>query len=208
MQVGMFGVCNDGTGMQTNYVFNEAQTIGPDGTTSHGPDTVFSLIHHYLDHHSMGEVQMYLHADNCPGQNKNLTCMHYLMWRVATGKHESIILEFMEKGHTKCRCDGGFGLCKKFFRRNDVDSMAQIGEVINRSARTNQVQFIVDPTTGVQLIKWYGWKEFFKPSLKKLEGISKSATFRFSKDDIGMFANVIQPILNKHILRIYMTVHF
>ena len=48
------------------------------------------------------------------------------MWLVANGYFDTIVMEYMEKGHTKCRCDGSFGLGKKSFRNRSVDSMQQI----------------------------------------------------------------------------------
>ena len=30
-----------------------------------------SLLHHYLEHFSLGEAKLVPHADNCSGQNKN-----------------------------------------------------------------------------------------------------------------------------------------
>ncbi len=71
----------------------------------------------------MGESEASFTCDNCPGQNKNWVTMCYFMWQCATDLHDRIDLEFMEKGHTKCRCDGCFGLAKKCNRRHDIDSM-------------------------------------------------------------------------------------
>ena len=44
-----------------NYLVGEHQTIGENGSGSHGPNTVISLLHHYLEHYSMHE-EMFLHA--------------------------------------------------------------------------------------------------------------------------------------------------
>ena len=58
----------------------------------------------------------------------------YLTWRVATGKHEEIGLNFMIAGHTKFAPDGCFGLIKKAYRRNAVSSLAELASVVeNRS---------------------------------------------------------------------------
>ena len=48
LRVQIFGICNDGISLPTNYLFNEAQTIGQNGTLSHGPNSVISMLHHYL----------------------------------------------------------------------------------------------------------------------------------------------------------------
>ena len=49
----------------------------------------------------MGEVDAYLHADDCTGQNKNNAMIHYLAWRVMCGLHKNITLSFLVVGHTK-----------------------------------------------------------------------------------------------------------
>ena len=62
---GIFGVCCEGVPRQVNYLLNEAIDVGK------GANTVISLLHHFLQHHGLGEVELCLHADNCTGQNKN-----------------------------------------------------------------------------------------------------------------------------------------
>ena len=62
---GIFGVCCEGVPGQVNYLLDEAIDVG------RGANTVISLLHHFLQHHGLGEVELCLHADNCTGQNKN-----------------------------------------------------------------------------------------------------------------------------------------
>ena len=79
---GIFGVCNDGENKQVTYLIDEEENPGK------GADCVISLVHHYLEHHGAGEKNVYLHADNCVGQNKNNATIQYLMWRVITGHNQ------------------------------------------------------------------------------------------------------------------------
>ncbi len=58
-----------------NYMFDESQTIGSNGTNSHGSNSVVSMLHHFLEIHSGHEPELHLHADNCVGQNKNRTVL-------------------------------------------------------------------------------------------------------------------------------------
>ena len=51
--------------------------------------------------HGLGEKEVFLHADNCCGQNKNNCMLQYLCWRVITGRHTQITLSFLLVGHTK-----------------------------------------------------------------------------------------------------------
>ena len=58
---------------------------------------------------------LYLHADNCVGQNKNNAMIQYLPWRVIKRQEESIELSFMLVGHTIFSPDCHFGTFKKAF---------------------------------------------------------------------------------------------
>jgi hypothetical protein len=64
---GIFGVCCEAIPMQVNYLIDESLDVGK------GANTVVSLLHHYLEHHSHGASRVHLNADNCCGQNKNNT---------------------------------------------------------------------------------------------------------------------------------------
>ena len=60
----IFGVVCEPTGKQGNYLLDEGETIGK------GAIATVSLLDHYLDNHGLQEDNLYLHADNCVGQNK------------------------------------------------------------------------------------------------------------------------------------------
>lgn len=104
-KVQIFGVCDENFPMQTNYSIDEQQTIGENGSRTHGPNAVLSMLHHYLHGNTYDEKACHFHADNSVGQNKNKTTLHYLLWRCAKGLHKTISLHFMIAGHTECLCD-------------------------------------------------------------------------------------------------------
>ena len=54
--------------MQYNYLIGENETLGPDGTKAHGPDTVISLVHHGIGNYGYAEKECLIHADNCAGK--------------------------------------------------------------------------------------------------------------------------------------------
>ena len=99
-RVQIFGVCNDAVPLQMNYLFSEKEAIGVNGSKSHGPNAVISMLHHYLAVHSGNKPLLHLCADNCVGQNKNKSVLAYLMWRALVGLSEEITLSFMRVGHT------------------------------------------------------------------------------------------------------------
>ena len=45
----------EGSGFKYNYLIDEDQTIGKDGETAHGPNTVISILNHHFKNHGMGE---------------------------------------------------------------------------------------------------------------------------------------------------------
>ena len=51
-----------------------------------GANTVVSQLHYLFETHGMGEQNVFLHADNCTGQNKNNCMIQYLLWRAMTGR--------------------------------------------------------------------------------------------------------------------------
>ena len=81
--------------------------FGPKGlidkavNTGKGANSIICMLHHYLEHHSLEESDLILHADNCSGQNKNRYMMQYLVWRVMVGLNGSISVSFLIVGHTK-----------------------------------------------------------------------------------------------------------
>ena len=140
LKVQLFGTCNDSTNTQVNYMYDESQSIGMNGTLAHGPNSVVSMLHHFFQHYSGHELECHLHADNCVGQNKNRTVVGYLAWRVITGLNRKITLSFMLVGHTRCFVDGNFGLLKRFYRRSDIDTVQQLQEMVNNSSQNNVAQ--------------------------------------------------------------------
>ena len=70
-KIQLFGVCYDGNLKQVYYLINEDQSIGRNGTKTHGPNSVISMLHHYFTEHGLQEKECHLHCDNCVGQNKN-----------------------------------------------------------------------------------------------------------------------------------------
>ena len=103
----MFGVCNDCTNVQVNYLINEEEYPGK------GADCVISLVHHYLENYGSGAYDVLLQGDNCVGQNRNNCTMQYPVWRTKTKRDLSVELSFMLTGHTKFYPDLFFLACSR-----------------------------------------------------------------------------------------------
>ena len=93
------------------------------GGCGKGANAVISQLEYFFCHHGLGEKDVFLHADNCVGQNKNNTMLQYLAWRVMTNRHTNVTLSFLVVGHIKFVPDWSFGLFKRLYRRSKVGSL-------------------------------------------------------------------------------------
>ena len=166
-------------GVQVNYLIDESEVIGK------GANATISLLHHFLEVHGLKEKRLLLHADNCIGQNKNNAVVNYLMWRVATGMHESVQLSFMLAGHTKFAPDRHFGLFKKAYRRTRVDTISCIQRVVQNSSTcgANKAQ-LIRSVDGEVLVRYYNWVEFLRQYYKVIPSISKYHIFTAKRDHV------------------------
>ena len=141
------------------------------------------MLHHFFEHHGLGEKTVHLHADNCGGQNKNAIMVQYLLWRVMTNQHTEVTLSFMIPGHTKFSPDWCFGLLKKY-RWTKVGGLSDLCGVVNDSAAVN----IAQPTgleDGSVVVHTYDWQEYFSRFFTKVKGIKKLHHIRFSSSSPG-----------------------
>ena len=176
-RIQIFGIAAEAVPSQYNYLFNEDQAIETDGSKSHGPNAVLSMLHHHLHHHSRAK-SICLHADNCCGQNKNKSVLAYLAWRVIVGLNNEIELSFMRVGHTRCFVDVGFGLLKHRYRKSDVDTVQQLADTTKESAAFNKaVQFTW---------QWREWDAFLAESFVPLKNVTRYQRFRFLSSELGI----------------------
>ena len=138
-KVQLFGICCDSTKIQHNYLVDESETIGKDGTKSHRPNAVISMLDHYFNNHCMKESQCHCHADNCVGQNINRFVLCYLAWRVITGKQLNCVVLY-GGGHTRCHVDVHFSLIKKLYHSLDCDTLEHLVDATQRSSKNNVPQ--------------------------------------------------------------------
>ena len=176
-RIQIFGVANEGTLEQLNYLYDEDETLGPDGSKAHGPNAVVSMLHHHLEKHTKKSISLGLHADNCCGQNKNKTVMAYFAWRVLTGLSQEIQLDFMRVGHTRCFVDAGFGLLKQKYRKADVDTVDQLAAVVDDSASMNKPERFC--------WEWRAWDTYFKSHFRVVKNITNFQRFLFSSEKPG-----------------------
>lgn len=164
----IFGIHNEFTNVQSNYLLDEEFEIGK------GPNAVISQIHDYFTKNAVKNLVLF--CDNCVAQNKNNAMMHYLAWRVDSGLNESISLNFLLTGHTKFSPDRSFGLMKLEYSRSNVDYYQDFEDVVNRSS-SNKFNNAVN---GSQ-VEWRTWDTHFEGIYKRLPGkLSQFCDFNFS----------------------------
>eukprot|EP01028_Stygiella_incarcerata_P001306 TRINITY_DN1214_c1_g1_i1.p1 TRINITY_DN1214_c1_g1~~TRINITY_DN1214_c1_g1_i1.p1 ORF type:complete len:606 (-),score=117.08 TRINITY_DN1214_c1_g1_i1:401-2218(-) len=132
-KIDLFGIAAEAEGRTDVYCIPEGNHPGKKGPK--GANDVIVMLDHYLAQESLkGIRRLYLHADNCAGQNKNRFVFAYLAYLVACGRFDSIIFAFMCVGHTKCAVDGTFGLVKRLFWNTErVETPDEFLDVVNAS---------------------------------------------------------------------------
>ena len=175
-KVQVFGVCCEPLCRQVFFLIDEAEQAGK------GAVVVVSLVHAFFHLHGLGERRVTLQVDNCVGQNKNTTMMWYLAWRVITGQHEAIQLNFMLPGHTKFRPDSYFGLFKKYYRRQDhVDDMDDLADCVRQCG-----QNVTCVPQLYQDWQYHDWNAFLGQWFGPLVGFGRYHTFEFDQGHPGV----------------------
>ena len=155
------------------------------GDCGKGANTVVSQLHYFFEMHGMGEQDVFLHAHNCTGQNMNNCMVQYLAWRALTQRHTNLTMSFLVVGHTKFAPDWCFRLFKRLYRRTKIGSLKTIADVVDRSAKCNSAQLVVEPDGSI-IVPVYNWTDLFATRFKKILGIKKLHHFRFPLAERGM----------------------
>ncbi len=179
----LFGVTCESISRSVLFFLDEQEYVGK------GANTVISFVDTFFNYHGLGEKRVWLHADNCVGQNKNNILMWYLAWRVMNGLHHDITISFMLTGHTKFSPDSTFGLYKLCYRKNNIDSLY---EAIDCCKKATNKSTIVPHVYGEHLglkepkIDFRNWSAFLKKHFKEIPNITKINSFYFSAKNPGI----------------------
>ena len=162
----VFGVHCEAIPRQINFLTDESSEVGK------GPNAVISRLDYFFRVHGLGETDVYLHADNCTGLNKNNAMINCLQWRILTGRHTNITYSFLVVGQTKFSPDWCFGLFKQLFKRSKVNCMADIAAAVDNSAVCNVFQLV--HTEDTEVVPTRDWATFLLTHFRKITSIKQS----------------------------------
>ena len=96
-------------------------------------------------------------------------------WLGSTRKYSLI---FMRVSHTRCFVDAGFGLLKQKYRRGDIDTVAQLAQVIKDSASINRAEEFC--------WLWRSWDSFMRNLFRPVKNITSFQRFSFLSSQPGV----------------------
>lgn len=175
----IFGIMCEAIPQQVNYLIDEASDVGK------GANTTISYVHHFFEHHGLGETSVHLHADNCSGQNKNNYFVWYLAWRTILQLHLSVRYSFLIAGHTKFAPDRCFGIIKKLYKQNYISSIYEFANMVESSSTGVNKAQLVGTHDGTVIVPVYDWCSYLEQYFKRLPNIKSYHHFRFTKDEPG-----------------------
>lgn len=207
----LFGVCCEGDGQQVNYLIDEADFLEKNA------NTVVSLLDHFFSNYGLGEMTVYLTADNCVGQNKNNCLIQYLMYRILSGLHSTIELSFLVAGHTKFSPDSHFGLIRQRYRRSQIYTYEQLAKVIEASTpneynHCHRVQGNNDSHNKVIYRDWTSWLSKYFTTVPKITNYhhfmmsnkkSGTVSLKINMDSAEETVNIIKTSFDFESTRVY-----
>ena len=171
----IFGVMCEAIPHQVNYLVDEASDVGK------GANTTISYVHHFFEHHGLGEISVHLHADNCSGQNKNNFFIWYLAWRTILQLHHYVKYSFLIAGHTKFGPDRCFGIIKKSYKVNYISSLYEFANMVDSSPSGINKAQLVGTHNGTVLVPVYDWASFLEQFFTRLPNIKSNSPGKWSK---------------------------
>jgi hypothetical protein len=176
-KIHLFGIQNEATKEQTNYIIDESELLDK------GINGTLSLVFDAIKKFDKGEKHLKITCDNSAGQNKNNVSLLFYLYLVIKGYYETIEQNFMIAGHTKFKVDGNFGMIKKLYRKSTINCVDDFVKVVEKSspAGLNKTQRY-ENGKGFQYFDFKVLEKYFK----KLPNIAKYHHFHFSADKLGV----------------------
>jgi len=172
--VHLFGICKTGQkNQQINFIIAENEF--PKGTGK-GANITLNMVYRAIKEFTKNEKNLQITCDNCSAQNKNNLSLFFWCWLCMMGLFENITINFMLPGHTKFICDSFFGKIKKTFRNQIVNTIDDIEQIINNSAKGN-IGLKYNDGIGWN---WYDFEKFFSQNFVNCSHLKNYYHFCFS----------------------------
>ena len=177
-----FGIVEEGSFSNTFFLFGEGSSMQPDGKGTHGPNSVLSMIYHYLtEFRPLREKKIIAQADNCVAQNKNKFVFWFYAYLIQRGLVEEVELHFLRVGHTKFSCDLFFGLFNKKYNRNDTAVPEDLQKIGNEVSKSKALLYGQEGSTW----HWFDWKTFLMLHFKEFPGWTKFQYYKLQSNNSG-----------------------
>ena len=119
---------------------------------------LISMLHHYLEYHSLRESDLAFHADNC----SKIDSILHEWW--CQGLTTASVCHLIV-GHTKFTPSWWYGLLKRAFRCTKVGCL-DIVQVVEESTEVNHAQ-LVGALDGTVIMSTYDWAGYHDPYFKQ-----------------------------------------
>ena len=121
------------------YVWNE--TVASRGSVEIG-SCLLKYLETYVFPLPKQPAKLKIFADNCGGQNKNVTLVMLLLRLVHAGHFQRIELCYLVSGHSYMACDRAFGVIERELRNNEIiTSIPVYMFLIANSRKTNKGRY-------------------------------------------------------------------
>lgn len=149
-----------------------------EGLAKKGPNEVCTcLLHCIMENLSSDVKQLYLFADNCPGQNKNHTVLRFLL--TMTHLIPEIHYCFPVRGHSFNACDRDFGVAKRKIKREDrIYTPEEYETLIRSSSQKNNFRVISLETEDILNFKSW-WPNHYKRNATSLCSYGSKTKVKF-----------------------------
>ncbi|MHB1800017.1 MAG: hypothetical protein ACYCUI_17315 [Vulcanimicrobiaceae bacterium] len=121
---------------------------------------------------------LYLQADNCSGENKNIYVFAFLSFLIQLDVFTDIYYNFLPTGHTHEDIDQLFSVLQKKARSTNVPTVSSLLNFMKSAYRNEEAIPKVDTVSTV-----WDWKSWFSDHVNAIHGHSKPHSFHFFKND-------------------------
>lgn len=145
--------------------------------TASSPSTVTPVA---LSPISMRPTTLYLQADNCWAENKNIYVFAFLCFLIKLDVFTDIYYNFLPTGHTHEDIDQLFSVLQTKSREKSIHTPTSLTHFLEAAYQTEES---IPSVSHVDIV--WNWKAWFSDHINHIQGHSKPHSFHFFKQDDG-----------------------